>query len=671
MVHARLGDTVKGTSRVATPEVEAALKRVTVVVAVSLLLGMPAFATGVAAHNVETNDYEERGIELDVEGGIEDVGRILAPIDGEVPAVSLAVLPGGDLLYFSGAEADESKNGPTDLHFMWEATPKDAKSRVLDITDVSEDEDGNIQVVFDVRTPDPEKGGDEDIFCSGITITSTGEAVAPGSTTWHTLDEDPPDNFYTPLKGGEQTVLYDPIDNVWNDGPDMEEARWYPSALQLPSGESLVASGVQTLFFPNTYNTLLETLDPEPEKPEWEVQDASFEVADGVTIPQNVLPDTPSTPFAFVDETHKGLPNLPMYPRLHVLPGGPHEGEVLYAANGDVWAPFGHHPNQPIFGHFQTLDTTDWTWSIHETSPFSLRNLGATVPLMVDAEDPQPRIMSFGGTLHQSGVATDTAEIIDASGERIQSLPTDSMDLPRWTVNGALLPDGSVLAAGGSVYDNVLMFSSPTVGPLNLERFVPSEGGLDGEWETLPAMETVRAYHSSAVLMDDARVLLGGHVPLPAFHDAQREHMNPQHVNTTFEIYEPAYLHHEDAERPGILIDQLEVKNPGHAPSGDMDVDLEALFGDTLTVPVENLDGLDSVVLMKPGASTHQFNADQMGIQLSASDPFDQDGDTVIEVDIPSTDEATLVPGAYMLFVNEDMGDGDIFPSEAAWIDIR
>lgn len=658
------------------------MKRVAVIVALSLLFGMPAFATSAGAHQslenqdapdiVHDEEYEERGILMPVEGGVEDVGRILDPIDGEVPAVSLAVMPGGNLLYFSGAEADESKDGPTDLHFMWEATPTDAQSRAIDITDIYETDEGT-QVDFNILHPDPVKGGQEDIFCSGITLTSTGEALAPGSTTWHTLDEDPPNNFYTPLKGGEQTVLYDPLANAWNDGPDMEEARWYPSALQLPNGDSLVASGVQTLFFPTTYNTLLETLDPDPEEgePEWTLQDASFKIADGVTVPQNVLPDTPSTPFAFVDETHKGLPNLPMYPRLHVLPGGPHEGDVLYAANGDVWAPFGHHPDQPVFGHFQTLDTDAWTWSIHEPSPFSLRNLGASVPLMVDAEDPQPRFLSFGGTLHQSLVATDTAEIIDASGETITSHVTDSMEIPRWTGNGVLLPDGSVIAAGGSVYDNVLMFSSPTVGPLNLERFVPTDDGLDGEWETLPAMETVRAYHSSAVLMDDARVLLGGHVPLPAFHDAQRTHMNPQHVDTTFEIYEPAYLHHDDATRPQILSEEITVVNPQTSRDAPSGTDVGAVFGDTLQVPVEDLDAVGSVTLMKPGASTHQFTADQMGIQLAWADAgTDEDGATVLEVHIPSTHDATLVPGAYMLFVNEDTGDG-IYPSEAAWIDIQ
>ncbi len=657
--------------------------RRSIILITACLLVAPALVSSAAAHagtpetelpQVQDNEYQERGILLPTQGGPEDIGQILDPIEGEVAAVSLAVLPGGDLLYYSGAEADQTRDGPTDLHFISQAHPKPAESRVMSLDTVTED-----HVQYDVRTPTPSHGGPADIFCSGITLMSNGNALAPGATHWHTLDEDPPNNLYTPLKGGEQTLLYDPAHEdaapgdqggSWHQTDDMAQPRWYPSALQLPSGDALVASGVQTLFFPNTYNTLLETFDPTTET--WTVHDdIGLEIADGATVPQNTLPQTPNTGLAFIDETHQGLPNLPMYPRLHVLPGGPHQGDVLYAANGDVWAPFGHHPNQPLFGHMQTLDLDEGHWTLHETSPFNLRNLGASVPLMVDAENPEPRYLSFGGTLHQSTLATDTAEIIDASQDTVTSHPTDSMDLPRWTANGVLLPDGSVIAAGGSVFDNVMAFSAPTMGPLNLERFVPDETGTDGEWERLPGMEDVRAYHSSAVLLDDGRVLLGGHVPLPAFHDAQRTHMNPQHVDTTFEIYEPAYLHHEDEDRPRILVSELGPRNPAHAPAEDASVDLTASFGDTIEVPVENLDeGLDSVVLMKPGSATHQFTADQMGITVSASVVDQGQGASVVEVEIPSPEQASLVPGAYMLFVNEDAGEG-VFPSKAAWLDVQ
>lgn len=642
----------------------------TIAAAVMLVLGMPGLAGLAGAHgpgpdgfDVQQNEYNEIGISTPTDGGPEEVGAFSdETVEGEVPAVSMALLPGGEVLYFSGAEADETKDGPTDLQFIWEARPTDARSRVLDLG------------TGDVETPTPEDGGHQDLFCSGITVTPDGTGLAAGATEWYTLDEDPPEAFYTPVRGGEQTLLFDPDagdgpGGEWTRSDDMAEERWYPSTLQLPDGDTLVASGIQDLFYPNSYTTLLERFDPQ--QGAWDQVETSLELADGVAVDQQIAPETPDTGFAPADDTHEGPPNLPMYPRLHVLPGGPHEGDVLYTGNGDVWAPFGHHPDQPLFGTFQTLDADTGTWSLHTPSPFGIRNLGTTVPLMVDAEDPEPRYLSFGGTLQQTGQATNTAEIIDASSSPVTSTPTDSMEMPRWTNNGVLLPDGSAISVGGSTYDNVLVYSSPNAGPLNVERFVPDEDGTGGTWETGPAMDDVRAYHSTALLTPDARVMVGGHVPLPAFHDVQREHMNPQHTNSTFEFYEPPYLHHDDGvDRPEILTQKLAQHNEGLATTVNGEDALEASFGDELTFPVENLEGgLDSVTLMKPGAATHQFTADQMGVELTADVDDAGDGLSLVDAQTPAPEDATLVPGWYMLFVNEDVQDTeDPYPSEAAWV---
>jgi hypothetical protein len=613
----------------------------------------------------QQNEYNEIGIATPPDGGPSQVGAWGETVEGEVPAVSAALLPGGDVLYYSGAEADESKEGPTDLQFIWEAHPVDASSRVLDL-DTGE--------VSETNLPDLDP---IDLFCSGITVTPDGQAVAPGATDWHTLDEDPPENLETPLRGADQTLIYDANEEpgqAWREAPSMSEARWYPSALQLPDGDTLVASGIKDLFYPTTYNTLLETYDPDEDA--WSDLEPSLEVAEGVEAPLHVDESPPETGADVVDDTHTGVPNLPMYPRLHVIPGGPHEGEVLYTGNGDVWAPFGEHPDQALFQHFQTLDPDTGTWTVHEPAPNGMRNLGASVPLMVDAEDPQPKYLSVGGTLHQSGAAVNTAEIVDAGQATVTSTPVELMEMPRWTDNGVLLPDGSVVSVGGSLYDNVFVYSSPTWGPLNLERFVPNEDTTGGTWQTGPTLEDVRAYHSTALLTPDATVLVGGHVPLPAFHDAQRENLNPQRTDTTFEEYEPPYLHHDGETRPQVRTDRLDDRNPDHAASIGDEPGLQAEFGDTLELPVADLEeDLDSVTLMKPGAATHQYNADQMGIEVPAevverSDAPGEGPTAIVEIETPSPDEATLNPGAYMAFVLEDVEDG-VYPSEAAWLTLE
>jgi len=627
-------------------------------------------------NTVRNDEQHETAFAFDVSDANNETGRVLDPIEGEAAAVNLAVLPGGDLLYYSGVEADPSEDEPTDLHFIWNATPFQGKSRVMDLT-LGTGERG-----ASVATPTPSDGGYFDLFCSATTITPDGTAVAPGATDYYTLDDEPPENLYTPLKGYEQTMLFENDDvsdegQDWQRGPDMDADRWYPSALQLPNGETLVASGIQSLFYPNTYTTLVETFDPADASTGWANVDTSIEVTENASAPQRVLPDAPNTGVAVVDETHRGVPNLPMYPRLHVVPGGPNAGEVLYGANGDVWGPFGEHPSQPLMGYFQTLEpyqsfsTNEASWEVHASSPFGLRNLGAMVPMMVDVSDPQPRYLSFGGTLQQSSVATATAEIVDASEQTVKSTPTDPLNIPRWSVNGVLLPDGSVLAVGGSTYDNVLAHGSPSAAPLNLERFVPDDSATGGQWELMKPTEKIRAYHSSAVLLPDGRVAIGGHVPLPAFHDAQRNELgNPQPNDTSFEIYEPPYLFHEDETRPEITPTQLGAENS--ASAGDTPA-IDAEPGQTIDVPVENLgDGdasLDSVTLMRPGSATHQYNADQLGLELDAT--LDERGDQTF-VDVTFPDELAMAPGHYMLFANEDAnGDkaGGFFPSEAAWVE--
>jgi hypothetical protein len=625
------------------------------------MLTVPASAIAGDGHNaieaegvaVENDDQHETSIALPADPGTGSWGPEL---DGEVPAVNLAVLPGGQILYYSGVEADESEDEATDLHFIWNATPIQGRSRVATI-------DGDS---MSVATPTPASGGYYDLFCSGTTVTPEGLTLAPGATEYYTLDDEPPANLLTPLKGWNQTLLFplDPVgddDRDWIQGPDMADDRWYPSALQLPDGDTLVASGIQTLFYPHTYSTKLETFDPDEPAKGWETMDTSFRVGPA-TVDQNLAPE-PDTGVQLADETHQGLPNLPMYPRLHVIPSGPNAGEVLYTSNGDSWGPFGHHPTQAAWGHFQTLDPDYGEWELHPRSNVGHRHLGTTVPMMVDAEDPEPRYLSFGGTIQQSTAATPTTEIVDASGEIVTSQPTDPMTIPRWSVNGVLLPDGSALAIGGSTYDNVVAYGSPTVGPLNVERFVPNEDGTGGVWEMGPAMESLRAYHSTAVLLPDGRVLVGGHVPLPAFHDAQRSNGNAQPTDETFQIYEPGYLDRPDETRPSVSVDasaEAAVDLPGgtalHVPEDQA----------TFTLSVDGLEhGLDSVVLRKPGATTHQYNADQLGVEANVVDTDLTDGSGTVTVEAPH--DLAIPPGHYMTFVNEDTPEGT-YPSKAAWV---
>lgn len=525
------------------------------------------------------------------------IGRWLEPFDGQVPAVNLAVLPDGRVLYYSGVEADESDTDPTHLVFLT-STPVPGESRVWD------------PATGEITTPLAANRGGGDLFCSGITVRADGRVMAVGGSEWYVI----PDTG-VPVKGLKDTRFFDA--DAWTPGPDMAVRRWYPTVIELPDGDALVASGIKNLTDPSTHTSLVERFDD----------------ADGAWAP------IASNAVATFGDVEVGPMNLPLYPRLFLMAGGPYEGRVFYQTTGTMWGPFGERPEEALWSLQQVFDPEAATWTVAGPSLFGARQHGAVVPLLLDpGRDYAPELLSFGGTLERSLVATPAAELADLSTAPPTNRLVPPMHHPRWHLNGVLLPDGTVLAVGGGTLDNVVVHGQENPPVLEAERYDPQAGA----WEPLAAMQVPRMYHSTAVLLPDGRVLAGGHVPLPNPSKLLRDTINPQVVETRFEIYEPPYLFLKET-RPAIE----------SAPASlAYDVEFE--------ITVANLGELHSVVLVRPGATTHAWDADQRGIRLDAS----LTGPGTLTVRSPP--QANVAPpGTYMLFVNEDV-DGQAFPSRAA-----
>ena len=194
-------------------------------------------------------------------------------------------------------------------------------------------------------------------------------------------------------------------------------------------------------------------------------------------------------------------------------------------------------------------------------------------------------------------------------------------------------------AIGGGLYDNVLIHGQPNVPILEAERFDPATQ----TWTVMDAMEVPRMYHSTAALLPDGRVLAGGHVPLPVPWQEARETVSPQVVETRLEIYEPGYLF--------------------RGPRPVIDAAPEAIsYGDTFDIEVRSPAAIDSVLLMRPAATTHAFDMGQRGTWLEV---VDQDGTTMTLRAPPNSDVTPA--GHHMLFVNSHHPEGPV-PSEAAWV---
>ena len=218
------------------------------------------------------------------------------------------------------------------------------------------------------------------------------------------------------------------------------------------------------------------------------------------------------------------------------------------------------------------------------------------------------RILQFGGN-------SNGAAVIDIRGAAPTFTPTQSMSSQRRLVNGTILADGKVLATGGSpVWNNIANASYVA------EIWNPDTGG----WTQGASGDRARLYHSVAMLLPDASVLVGGGgAP------------GPQN-NTNIELYFPPYLFNAG----GVLAARPTINT---APTV-LDI------GKTFKLQVDNGASVGRVVLVKTGSVTHSWNMEQRFIELT----FTRNGNE-LSVQAP-TRAADAPPGFYMVFVLNSAG---------------
>jgi len=223
-------------------------------------------------------------------------------------------------------------------------------------------------------------------------------------------------------------------------------------------------------------------------------------------------------------------------------------------------------------------------------------------------------VMFRPGKILQFGGKWNGALVIDLTAMKPKATTSGSMSSIRQWVNGTVLPDGRVLATGGSAVVNQLSGVNNSA-----EIWDPNTG----TWTVGASGSVARLYHSMALLLPDGSVLVGGGgAPGPL-------------TNLNAEIYYPPYLYAPDgtfASRPTI----------DSAP--------EALnIGGSFTMNV-TASAVSRVTLVKTGAVTHSFNMDQRFLEL----PFTASGGTLSVLAPTSASAAT--PGYYLLFAIDGNG---------------
>ncbi len=354
---------------------------------------------------------------------------------------------------------------------------------------------------------------------------------------------------YDPFYGQPQVAIFDPATSTFSNAQNMAHGRWYPTVLTLGDGRVMTFSGLNET---GGTNTAVEF----------------YTVGSGWST-QYIANWTPD-----------------LYPRLHLLPNG----KVFYS---------GAQTTSKLFDP----STTTWNTNVATTNYSGTRTYGTSVLLpLTHANNYDPKVIIMGG----HSPATNTTELIDMGASTPGWQYGPNMSEARIEMNAVILPDGKVLALGGSVNDEDTSTLS-----LNADLYDPASN----TFSSASANATQRLYHSVALLLPNATVWVAGGNPSRGTY------------NTTMEIYEPPYLF-SSTPRPTIT----------SAPSS-------ISYGNTFSVTTPDAANISSVVLVRNGTVTHAFGMDQREVALSFTA-----GSGALTVTAPP-DGNIAPPGYYMLFI--------------------
>lgn len=222
-----------------------------------------------------------------------------------------------------------------------------------------------------------------------------------------------------------------------------------------------------------------------------------------------------------------------------------------------------------------------------------------------------------GRILQLSGY-DNSASIIDFRTNNAPTLtPTSPMSKTRLNVTATTLPNGQVLATGGSTVYNELTGVS-----LNAEIWDPKTG----RWTVGAAGALARLYHSMAMLQPDGTVLVGGG---GAWGPLSNENV---------EFYYPPYLFDQAT---GALATRANIT----------DASTTAQVGGTFTLTVDDAAApITRITMIKNPSITHSYNLDQSFNDLT----FTRSGN-VLTVKMP-TKAVDATPGNYMIFAQTTAG---------------
>ena len=505
----------------------------------------------------------------------------------DVP-VHISILPDGRLLYWGRDKGDDN----------WDVG---GRSNTYVVDPLYLDSPGYTAI----PSPTPPTN----LFCSGHSFLPDGRLLAAGG---HGKLASIPSAEGI---GEKHLNIFDYRTSQWTHVPPanhMEKGRWYPYNVTLPNGETLIMAGT---YYDEAVGTPVRNIEPTVR----DLQGAVRTLRDDSTFPR-----------------------IANYPYISLAP----DGRVFIAT-----------PSQRFSGSSFSRLLDPFAANANGLGVFTA--VGA--PAMGHTEGTsvqyaKGKVLMVGGYsgLGLAGILTNTAEKIDLN-TGTQWTSAGAMNFVRHYPTATLLPDGKVLVTGGT--------SCPGANNLNCgpdgsyggmvqtpELWDPANPSVWTQMNPTTSFEP-RVYHSIAMLMPDATVLVGGGgLPAAAGEIAGLTLCQGQGINDPVACRKHGHKNAEFFSPPYLFdIDGTPARRPAIASAPD-----SIAYGQEFLIDVGNVSPSEirNAVLIRLPSVTHTYNQDQTRVDLGP--PITSDSQYV-RMRAPASG-IDCPPGPYMLFLISNNG---------------
>lgn len=354
-------------------------------------------------------------------------------------------------------------------------------------------------------------------------------------------------------------------------------------------------------------------------------------------------PRTDSLPssfyLSFLRETRDDPEENNLYPFLHLLPDG---NLFIFANKRSISFDY---VNKKVVKEFPVIPGDDKR---------NYPSTGSSVLLPLHGNDIQAEVLVCGGAPPGAFIKSDKEKtFVEASRTCGRLKVTDpnpawsmeTMPLPRVMSDMLLLPTGDVILINGANHGTAGWNDAkdPNFNPV---LYTPDEEPTR-RFTILNPSKIPRMYHSSAVLLPDGRILVGGSNP----HEKYNFTSYPYPTDLSLEAFYPPYL----APQNHILRPTIS--------SADTTVSYNQNLSVTFELPLYLPEGEISVSLVTPSFTTHSFAMNQRMVVLKVVN-VEQVSMTTYQIVVNGPTTATVaLPGYYMMFV---VHAG--IPSHGVWV---